>query len=559
MYNAIQIEQKRVKLLKSVALKGVIADIISQADSAIKEISPAFKMSDYLLFYKTGNRLKFETGYFERRNKCFCILTAFWLTQDEKYLEPLIDYITYICDEFTWCLPAHCDFLKKSSEEAIETVDLFQSETARLFSEIVIFTGDKLPMYVLDRMKYEINRRIFSSFRKGATYFWEERRMNWATVCGAGCFLAALCFADEEEKATFAKRFQLCLDKYLEGIGDDGCCIEGNTYWNYGFFNFVVLADALRQYSNGNIDYFKKAKVHTTALFPQKIRISASKVASFSDALEDAGCSVGLLSFLKSMYSDVKLPGIEDSKKPGRMNSLLEIFWIEETDYDDIIEYTTNIFDDAQWYVRTNENYGFAAKGGYNQEPHNHNDIGSFMIAFSDEVVLSDLGRGEYSEGTFNPEKRYTFLQNSSRGHSVPIINGEYQQFGKAFCAKNVKSTQNTFELDIEGAYSEGIIEKINRKFVLMEDKVILQDIFKPSPETKTIKERFISKIAPELCLGYVDLKYAKIFYDEKKYVASVGTETYIDRDGHTVITVYLIDFTSKNKNETEFLFEISM
>lgn len=60
---------------------------------------------------------------------------AYWLTQDEKYLEPLIDYIMYICDEFSWCLPAHVKYPEVSAKEAIEHIDLFQAETARLLAE----------------------------------------------------------------------------------------------------------------------------------------------------------------------------------------------------------------------------------------------------------------------------------------------------------------------------------------------------------------------------------------------------------------------------------------
>lgn len=106
-YYGVNPTDKREKLKNSAVAKPFLDEIIQKADIAINEASPAFKMSEYMLFYKNGNRRVFERGYFERRNKCFNILVAYWITEDEKYLMPLVDYITYICDEFSWCLPAH--------------------------------------------------------------------------------------------------------------------------------------------------------------------------------------------------------------------------------------------------------------------------------------------------------------------------------------------------------------------------------------------------------------------------------------------------------------------
>ena len=62
----------------------------------------------------------------------------------------------------------------------------------------------------------------------------------------------------------------------------------------------------------------------------------------------------------------------------------------------------------------------FAIKGGNNGEPHNHNDVGSFLYFIGEEEIISDLGAGEYTKAYFGPE-RYSVLCCSSRGHSVPI------------------------------------------------------------------------------------------------------------------------------------------
>ena len=87
------------------------------------------------------------------------------------------------------------------------------------------------------------------------------------------------------------------------------------------------------------------------------------------------------------------------------------------------------IFHDAQWFIYRSEPYNFVCKAGYKNEPHNHNDVGSFMVSKGGKVTFTDPGTGEYTRQYFNAE-RFTILEPSSRSHSVPIINGCYQSFG---------------------------------------------------------------------------------------------------------------------------------
>ena len=557
-YYGVNPAEKRVELLKSKVAKPVIDEIILSADKAIQEESPAFKMSDYMLYFQNGNRSVFQKHYFGRRRKCSNIAFAFWLTQDEKYLVPLVDYIGYICDEFTWCLPAHVDFPTDGAKTSVEKVDLFQSETARLFAEIKMCVGEKLPAYILERMNYEVHRRIFASFLREPekTFNWEQSRANWATVCAAGCTLAVLYFGTEEEQKYFVNRFSGCLDNYLEGISSDGCCLEGLNYWNYGGEHFVMQAHALKEYTNGETDYFKLPKVHELALFPQRVRLSQTKTAAFSDAVEMAYYRIGLVAYFKHIYPDVLLPDLANCIRRGNVDSVFSLLWMGDNYKADTLTCNSFYFADAGWYVNRKEKFSFAAKGGTNGEPHNHNDIGGFMMTVDDEVFISDLGCGEYVRETFRRETRYDFVQNSSRGHSVPVVNGAYQHFGKEYFAKNVVATDSSFSLCIEGAYEAGAVQEIKRHFEIDDNGVTLTDTLVPSEKTKSFTERFISKIEPTLCDGYVDFGIGKIKYDVNRYTPSVQTETFVAHNAVDIVTVYQLDFNPVSKDETEFRFE---
>ena len=556
-YYGVNPAEKREKLICSKAVKPLIDSIIAAADKVIGQEHSAFKMSEYMLFFKTGNRDIYEDKYFLRRRNCNHLMFAYWLTQDEKYLVPLIDYIMYICDEFSWCVPAHSRYSEKCAKFVVENVDLFQSETARFFAEIKMCVGDKLPPYVIERMTYEIRRRVFPTILDETVekYWWESCDTNWATVCGSGCTMAALCFGTEEEQQKIVERFKSCLDNYLTGISDDGCCLEGMGYWGYGFEHFAILAKAIEVYTDGEIDYFKNPKVKKLAFFPQKIRMTESKVATFSDSDEGFSVKIGLISFLRSVYGDVLRPDLRFCTIYGNVDSACELLWLDENyKCDDFISETT-FFPEAQWYIGCRDKYSFAAKGGHNSELHNHNDVGSFMITAGDEIFISDLGRGEYTKENFAPETRYTLLQNSSRGHSVPVINGEYQPDGIQYSSKNVKATDDTFELDFEGAYNTGAIAGINRRFSLEDGKVVLVDTFAKSENTSEIRERFVTQKEPVLCDGYVDCKVGKIVYDAKRYIPKINTEVFA-RFGGKSETVYLVDFVAVSADEQVFTFE---
>ena len=104
-------------------------------------------------------------------------------------------------------------------------------------------------------------------------------------------------------------------------------------------------------------------------------------------------------------------------------------------------------------YEYSNDKYAFAIKGGHNKEEHNHNDIGSFIFADDSGQILADLGCMEYTKANFDPKTRYTLLQNSSLGHSVPIIDGKGQSEGSEFFGTVIKKDEEGFVVELKDAY----------------------------------------------------------------------------------------------------------
>jgi len=105
-----------------------------------------------------------------------------------------------------------------------------------------------------------------------------------------------------------------------------------------------------------------------------------------------------------------------------------------------------------------------AIKGGHNGEHHNHNDVGSFVVASDGVPVLVDAGRPTYTKQTFGPG-RYDIWTMQSAWHSVPLVGGAGQPAGAEFRATGVDAdiADATMRLDLAAAYDEPALTSLVR------------------------------------------------------------------------------------------------
>jgi hypothetical protein len=106
----------------------------------------------------------------------------------------------------------------------------------------------------------------------------------------------------------------------------------------------------------------------------------------------------------------------------------------------------------------TTDGFFVAAKGGHNDESHNHNDIGNYVVYYDGQPLLIDVGRGTYTRKTFS-SRRYDIWYNCSDYHNVPTINGATQPPGASYKATNVAYKADKkmaqLSLDISKSYPE--------------------------------------------------------------------------------------------------------
>lgn len=496
-------------------------------------------------FYTNGNRLNYENEYFAKR-KCLTVRAVYNIILGGKVGDTkLCEIINAICDEFTWALPAH---VGNDVKEAEKVIDLFSAETAQTLSEILHYTD--LGEQAHEKIHALLLERIVKPYENG-TSWWETSKHNWAAVCGA-CVGMVYIYEFPERFCKVKDRILKTMKCFLSGYGNDGACLEGLGYWNYGFGYFVYFAELLRR-SDGT-DLLSNEKVRAIAEFNGHMFIGDSLCVSFSDSQRTTGVNIGLACFLNNEFGDIKILKTrrEDLDNCYRFAPYLRSFlWLNEG----TVKRSKNTcgykyFNDAQWYINKREKFAFAAKGGNNGEPHNHNDIGAFIIASGNEQLITDLGAGEYMRDYFNDETRYDNFCVSSKGHSVPVIDGKYQKNGSGYCAEILKADNNTFKLDISGAYDLKQLKSFIREFEIRENKIIMRDVFEFSGTE--ITERLVSLIKPQITNGDAKIKNMTI---HSAVLPDIKEKPSKNHEGQYE-TVYCIDYTINSDSfECEFIF----
>jgi hypothetical protein len=505
-------------------LKSFWGELEQAAEELLDEGSmPALSDEDFYLYHQTGNRLVYEKVYFKRRK----YLTVFGiLAEYEKhYTDKLIEVVSDICDEKFWALPAHVDF--DSPDE--NTIDLFATETAGTLAEMLVIFGKAFPDWLIGKVTDNILRRVLTPFCTSDFPYswWENDRCNWSAVCAGNIGMAAIylnrlgampdgCIKPCIERVCGA------LDCYLGGMEEDGACTEGLYYFSYGMSYYTSFAELLYEESGGKIDLMKKDKCEQVALFQQKCYFGGVSL-SFSDAGTADRFLVGLTSFLASKFSKVTIPdyalarGINDDDCYRWVCNERNIRWLikygkdkdgVDEDIDNRAGASYDLLPSAQWLICKDKNgNGFAAKGGNNDENHNHNDVGSFLVVYGGDMVIADLGAGEYTKDYFGAG-RYDILCNRSLGHNVPVINDTEQHEGSGYRADGFiwNEEDKSLRISFAGAYEKGIVDSLTRTitadFDSVETKFKLQvsDTVLPNDKTKKFTENIVSLYKPVIC-----------------------------------------------------------
>ena len=208
---------------------------------------------------------------------------------------------------------------------------------------------------------------------------------------------------------------------------------------------------------------------------------------------------------------------------------------------------------DAGWYISRLGDFSFAAKAGHNAEPHNHNDVGSFIIADMTGQVLADYGSGEYTNHYFMRHTRYLDLCNSSRGHSVPEIDGIAQRDGREYSSENVSASAEGFCMNMAKAYPHATLKRLERSFKIEQNKVTLYDIYEFSDSCEhSVCERFVSLIKPEISADGVKIGRFLLKCEHTPVIAQGAVKNHVTYQPETLYFVEYMGNFRRFKLEIE-------
>ena len=501
-------------------------------------------------FYATGQRQEYEQKYFVRRGALLMSAMMCFIYGEDEHFETLLRIINDICAEKTWAFPAH---MSEGTLHPERVIDLFSAETGHALTEICEFLGSKLPVDIIEKIRVEVETRIINPFIE-EIFPWETFNHNWAAVCGGAVGMTFL-YAFPEKFNLVEKRINGALKSYLSGFGDDGISTEGLGYWNYGFWYFTGFADLYKE--RCGVDLMNNSKVKNIAMCQQNMFLTDNSVISYGDCVRHKQYHSGLAHYLRNRYgSDIRI--INDKISSGvdhcyRFLSCTRTFMWTDKNLAGLKEAkpSESYFKDAEWYINRKAKFAFTAKSGSNGGNHNHNDVGSFIIAGEEGQLIADFGSGEYTHEYFN-EGRYDYLCNSSRGHNVPIIDGKYQSAGQSFKGKVIWNGAGVFELDMAEAYA-GVIKRLKRKFNLNDNYIELTDVFEFNDDSKhDITERFVSVIKPKITDGKVAIGSMVIECDETPILGSEHLQNHAAEDD----VLYFVDYKSNTTFKIKFIMQ---
>jgi len=456
---------------------------------------PVIKRSVYRDYRRTGRRTLGEAAARGRLHETENAALALWLRHPAADLDYLQDLLWAWCETANWVWPAH--------ERCV--VDLGSSHLARLFAEILWMLDDALEDELKERLGAELERRALNPiYHWKKPEGWQTVPMNWNHVCNANIITTALYrIRDPSVLAAYIHPLIQRLHYAILGFAVDGGCLEGPSYWNYGFGHFLDAALVLHHRTGGKLDLMQGERIERICRYPLAAHIDGPVRTTFADASHGYTLAENVLK-INRFFPMKELYEVADRGAEGRLavhgwRGLLLYNGEKTTGKHDPQDYLLPGLGTVKLHAGRGRNATtLVALAGHNGVPHNHNDIGSFIVYKHGACVLTDPGAPRYTAKTFSP-RRYEILFCRSRGHSVPIINGREQKAGARYHGTlsveglNARGTKAA-TIDMTRAYDDKTLTKLTRHFALAEDGTIeLTDSYVFRRKPRALEEAFVT------------------------------------------------------------------
>ncbi|MWG33862.1 heparinase [Halomarina oriensis] len=409
-------------------LASVVGRLRTEATAYREEPVPRVSARQFQDVAEHGRKSRsyYETLRRQRRGATVLAL-AECLDRDGRSLDTLVEHVWALCEQTSWLNPrqveaaASVDGLPRPARTVAPTdrnVTHYTVWTAHELAEVDHLLGDRLPAGVRDRLREEIDVRLFKPYEARDDFWWLHEASNWNAVCSSRTAVTALSVLedDTDRLGRIVTKAVHSLGGYLDCFDADGSTPEGVMYWDYGMRYYAELAAHLDARTEGRYSLFEPPVVRAIARFPHRVGFRPGRYPPFNDSLERYAPRPSTFFRLGEWFDDPAVVAhgwrvLTDETPAGDLHNFPPVdvpSLVRAASVDDVIRTeatgeryappATAFFSGNDWWVARADpadpdGLVVATKGGHNGEPHNHNDCGSFVVSHRDESLLADLAR----------------------------------------------------------------------------------------------------------------------------------------------------------------------
>ncbi len=493
-------------------------ELIGNAEKYLNFEWQSLLATDFMAFYRKGKRITYEKPYFERRRALYNLVLGECAENKGRFLDDIINGIWLICEETYWGISAHngknafmdLPELKRLLPDVEEQyIDLFAAETGALLAwtdYLLKKSLNDISPQIGRRINLELEKRIKLPFLNHDDTNWmgylKTNKVNnwnpWINSTVLSVFLLTETDNDRKYRAIL-KAFDT-LDIFMATYGEDGGCDEGTSYWGHAAGCVHDFCDQLYKVSKGKIDFFGEPLIKNMGTFIYKAHISGSYFINYADGSAKPDVTSALIYHYGMRIGDEAMMNLAASLPKGehegagssapsiyrKLNFLFDCSGLSEKTETAKAPFIKEAWLSDIQVMIARENDGtdrglfLSAKGGHNDESHNHNDIGNFIIYQDGKPRIIDLGVGIYTKKTFSPE-RYEIPTMCSEYHNLPTVNGMTQAAGAEHVADSVcyDEAESKFSLDLKRAYpKESGLKALKRSIIFDRgaEEIVLKD-----------------------------------------------------------------------------------
>ncbi|MGN7970783.1 heparinase II/III domain-containing protein [Microbacterium sp. 22296] len=458
-----------------------------------------------------GDRDSWESVVFERQRRLSRAVVAAAVTAERRWLDEVLDGVWLLCEQTSWCWPAHDDALASGSVLALPEkpfLDLGAGEVAAQLAWVDHVLGEALEAAypgVRARIRHEVRRRVLDPFQTRRDWHWiglDGDVHNWNPWIHGNVITAALRLLDApEESERRCGIIALALegmDRYVTALPLDGAIDEGYGYWWNGACRALEALEMVSFATEGHLDAAHVPALAATVAFPHRSHLGGDWYLNLADgqakppsdqpwhALHRSARAAGDRDAVAhaASHRGRGIPAATETFGLGRLlRGITDTDWIEATAAPAPLVGRVWLPSTEVLLARgrsgSTAGLTVAVKGGHNGEHHNHNDVGSFVIASDGVPVVVDVGRPTYTKQTFGPD-RYDIWTMQSAWHNAPVIAGRQQSPGSDYRARDVTVTLDEaiveWSADLAGAYPDGTAASWRRHVSFADGRVLVRD-----------------------------------------------------------------------------------